>query len=139
MFRESSCSEAGDDCSLSTSSTAAHKFAYTSMITCPVCDARMRRLRHEWCFHCPGCGFLASNLRPHIGDGLDAGVVDEKQREHALVTLRRKNFERVLDRIDSLVKPSRRSLLEVGCAHGWFLDAAARRGYDVQGIEPEIG
>jgi SAM-dependent methyltransferase len=28
-------------------------------------------------------------------------------------------------------------LLDVGCAHGWFLDRAARDGYDTVGIEPD--
>jgi len=106
-------------------------------IACPVCDTPMHPLRHDWCFACTTCGFLASNLSPHVGDGQLADIVDEEQREIALVNLRKKNFERILDRIDSLTEPARRSLLEVGCAHGWFLDAAAKRGYDVHGIEPD--
>ncbi|HEY8622964.1 MAG TPA: class I SAM-dependent methyltransferase [Casimicrobiaceae bacterium] len=106
-------------------------------ISCSVCDTHMRPLRHEWCFACPVCGFLASNLSPHIGDGQVADVIDEEQREIALVSLRKKNFERILDRVDAMTDPSRRSLLEVGCAHGWFLDAAAKRGYEVHGIEPD--
>jgi SAM-dependent methyltransferase len=97
----------------------------------------MHPLRHDWCFVCPECGLLASNLSPHIGDGHVADIIDEEQREIAIVSLRTKNFGRILDRVDSLTDPSRRSLLEVGCAHGWFLDAAARRGYKVHGIEPD--
>lgn len=97
----------------------------------------MHRWRHDWCFVCPACGFLASNLSPHVSDGRLAEVIDEEQRESALVSLRKKNFERILDRIDSMTDRAGRSLLEVGCAHGWFLDAAAKRGYDVHGIEPD--
>jgi len=97
----------------------------------------MHRWRHDWCLVCPGCGFLASNLSPHVSDGRLAEVIDEEQRESALVSVRKKNFERVLDRIDSMTERTGRSLLEVGCAHGWFLDAAAKRGYDVHGIEPD--
>jgi SAM-dependent methyltransferase len=97
----------------------------------------MHSLRHDWCFACPVCGCLASNLRPHIGNGQVADIIDEKQREISLVSLRKKNFERILDRIDSMTDPARRSLLEVGCAHGWFLDAATKRGYDVHAIEPD--
>jgi SAM-dependent methyltransferase len=106
-------------------------------IACPVCDTPMHPLRHDWCFACTACGFLASNLSPHVGDGQLADIVDEERREIALVDLRKKNFQQILDRIDSLTEPARRSLLEVGCAHGWFLDAAAKRGYDVHGIEPD--
>ena len=109
----------------------------SSAISCSVCDTRMRPLRHDWCFACPVCGCLASNLSPNIGNGQVADIIDEKRREIALAGLRKKNFERILDRVDSMTDPSRRSLLEVGCAHGWFLDAAARRGYEVHGIEPD--
>jgi len=97
----------------------------------------MHPWRHDWCFLCGVCGFRASNLNPHIGEGQFANVIDEEQREIALASLRKKNFERILDRLDSMTHPARRSLLEVGCAHGWFLDAAARRSYDVHGIEPD--
>jgi SAM-dependent methyltransferase len=97
----------------------------------------MQPLRHDWCFACQGCGFLSSSLNPNIGDGPFADVIDEERRETALITLRKRNFGQVLDRIDSMTKPLRRSLLEVGSAHGWFLDAAALRGYTVQGIEPD--
>lgn len=97
----------------------------------------MRRWRHDWCFACPACGYLASDLTLHIDDGARSEALDEEHRELALVSLRRKNFERILDRIDSMTAPDRRSLLEVGCAHGWFLDAAAQRGYHVHGIEPD--
>lgn len=74
---------------------------------------------------------------PHIGDGHDSGALDEERRETALVALRKKNFERILDRLEPVTGSSRRALLEVGCAHGWFLDAAARRGYEVHGVEPD--
>jgi SAM-dependent methyltransferase len=97
----------------------------------------MHRWRHNWCFLCPICGFRASILNPHIGDRQLASVIDEERRENALASLRKKNFERILDRLDSMTHPAGRSLLEVGCAHGWFLDAAARRSYDVHGIEPD--
>ncbi len=74
---------------------------------------------------------------PHIGDAEHRGILDEQRRELALVTLRKKNFERILDRLDSVTGSTRQALLEVGSAHGWFLDAAARRGHDVHGIEPD--
>jgi SAM-dependent methyltransferase len=105
---------------------------------CAVCDSPMRKARHVWCFRCPMCGFLASTLAPHIGDGVAVNAVDETRREGALLRLRQKNFERILDLLDKHTQPPRRELLEVGCAHGWFLEAAERRGYSVQGIEPDV-
>jgi SAM-dependent methyltransferase len=91
----------------------------------------------DWCLSCRACGFLKSTLSPNIGDPSASRILDEERREIALVTLREKNFERILDRLASLARPSQRVLLEVGCAHGWFLDAATRRGYEAHGIEPD--
>jgi len=104
---------------------------------CAVCDSPMRKTRHVWCFRCPTCGFLASTLVPHIADGAATDAVDETRRQGALMRLRKRNFERILDALDRHAGAGRRELLEVGCAHGWFLEAAARRGYSVHGIEPD--
>lgn len=105
---------------------------------CDVCATILRETRHSWCLRCPGCGFLASTLSPHIGDGVAVDSVDETRRESALLRLRRKNFERILDLLDRHPRVAKGGeLLEIGCAHGWFLDAAARRGYHVHGIEPD--
>ena len=93
--------------------------------------------RAGWVLGCSGCGFLASTLRPNIGADAVARPIDEEDREGALAGLRRRNFERILDRLERLARPAGRTLLDVGCAHGWFLDAAARRGYAVHGLEPD--
>jgi SAM-dependent methyltransferase len=45
------------------------------------------------------------------------------------------NFKRLLTSIKSL-KPTCGHLLDVGCAHGWFLEAA-RNDFEVFGIEPD--
>jgi 2-polyprenyl-3-methyl-5-hydroxy-6-metoxy-1,4-benzoquinol methylase len=47
------------------------------------------------------------------------------------------NFERILDRMRLCLGERSGSLLEVGCAPGWFMDAARQRGYDVTGLEPD--
>ncbi len=98
----------------------------------------MKPGRKDWVFRCSGCGFLASTLAPGIGQ--DAAL-DETHRERALENLRRRNFEAVLDRIERFRGAGRGRVLDVGCAHGWFQDAAARRGYQAIGVEPdaEIG
>jgi 2-polyprenyl-3-methyl-5-hydroxy-6-metoxy-1,4-benzoquinol methylase len=104
---------------------------------CPVCNASMHEGAADWCLACRACGFQQSSLRSCIGDHIASGNFDEQMRAIGLATLRKKNFERILDRLASLAGPSQRALLEVGCAHGWFLDAAARRGYAAAGIEPD--
>lgn len=96
----------------------------------------MRGSRRDWVFTCPDCGYLASSLAANLS-AQATPQIDEGRREAALAELRRQNFERVLDHIGTIVGPGQRKLLDVGCGHGWFLDAAASRGFDVAGLEPD--
>lgn len=79
-----------------------------------------------WLFRCRDCGFLASNLQPGPGTGLVG-----------LEQLRRANAEMILDRIGQLAPLRGARILDVGCAKGWFLEAALRRGAAAHGIEPQ--
>ncbi len=92
--------------------------------------------RGYW-FACAACGFLASNLLPAIDSDTTRDAIDEARRRAALDSLRHAGFERVLDTLQDLPSPPGRRLLDVGCAHGWFLQAAARRGYLTLGLEPD--
>ncbi len=93
---------------------------------CPVCGQGF--VQHKsWLVRCAACGFLASTLAPGAGTGIEG-----------LDALRRANFENVLDRLEQHRKLAGLRLLEVGCSTGLFLEVAARRGADVQGIEPEL-
>lgn len=53
-----------------------------------------------------------------------------------LEALRRRNFRRMCDWLEQRWVLSGRSVLEVGCAEGWFLEEAVRRGMVVKAIEP---
>lgn len=70
---------------------------------------------------------MASSLAAGPGTGIEG-----------LEVLRRSNFEILARRIDSAAPLPGKKLLEVGSAKGWFLEAAARRGAAVRGIEPEV-
>jgi SAM-dependent methyltransferase len=63
--------------------------------------------------------------------------VSEGQREAALEPLRRANFETILEILARRGPLAGLRLLEVGSAHGWFLEAAAARGMRVLGVEPD--
>src|SRR5262249_33248488 len=92
---------------------------------CEACGDRMRRAG-AWVVACPSCGFLASTLTPGIGTGVDG-----------LEALRRRNYERMLDRIERLRPLKGARVLEVGSQWAWFPAAAERRGASTHGIDPE--
>ncbi len=95
------------------------------ILHCPICSNAMAAVK-SWLYRYNDCGFLQSNLRP----GADTGI-------EGLEDLRRANFEQLLDQMRRFDPPAGRTLLEVGCAKGWFLEAATARGFTVFGLEPE--
>jgi SAM-dependent methyltransferase len=80
-------------------------------------------------------------LEPAIAQGTAAVSLDEDRRETALSGLRHENFRRLLAHLGMLLDPAGCAILDVGCAHGWFLEQAAEAGFRTLGIEPdaEIG
>lgn len=93
---------------------------------CIVCDERMSEVQ-SWLYSCPRCGFFASNLTAGGGRGIEG-----------LEGLRRRNFESLCDWLSERYALVGKKLLEVGCAEGWFLEEASRRGMIVSAIEPSI-
>jgi len=68
-----------------------------------------------------------------------AEVLDEAMREEGLGHLRQQNFQALEADLAARVTAAadaRPSLLDVGCAHGWFLEAG-RDDFVVTGIEPD--
>jgi 2-polyprenyl-3-methyl-5-hydroxy-6-metoxy-1,4-benzoquinol methylase len=88
---------------------------------------------------CPRCGYMSSVLQASIRADTGPRAIDEAARVHALGAIRRANFDRILDVIERLRPGQRGRVLDVGAGYGWFLDAAASRGYEVTGIEPDRG
>ena len=91
---------------------------------CFLCGAKMKA-RRIWLFNCPSCGIESSNLKAGSGRGIGG-----------LESLRRHNFSAMMDRIEKHYSLSNKSVLEVGCAEGWFLEEARARGLRVIAIEP---
>lgn len=103
---------------------------------CVVCDSRMRAGLASWHFICASCGYEGTTLAPRINDQAAYGMLNEAAREQGLKDLRAENFRVILQAIRRLVDPVNKSLLDVGSAHGWFLQAAAP-SFVVTGIEPD--
>jgi SAM-dependent methyltransferase len=101
---------------------------------CSVCNTAMVSDLVPATFRCPACGFLASKLPVRINA---VQRIDEDARERALKGIRLSNFEQLLTECADLL-PRGGRLLDVGCAHGWFMEAATARGITCVGIEPDL-
>jgi len=101
---------------------------------CSVCNTAMVSDLVLATFRCPACGFLASKLPVRINA---VQRIDEDARERALKGIRLSNFEQLLTECADLL-PRGGRLLDVGCAHGWFMEAATARGITCVGIEPDL-
>jgi SAM-dependent methyltransferase len=93
----------------------------------------------EWHRVCDGCTYEGSTLSVHIDTQGVAEVVDEARREEGLGHLRQQNFQ-VLAADLIARKPAgangRPTMLDVGCAHGWFMEAVQGH-FLATGIEPD--
>ena len=103
---------------------------------CVVCASPIRTAQAPWSACCPLCGTWASDLEPAINRSTQH-VVDEDVRAVGLETLRRRNYERIVSLIGARRSLRGARLLDVGCAHGWFLDAARETGAVAIGVEPD--
>lgn len=103
---------------------------------CINCQGRPRPHLTEWLFRCPACGLQTSLLAEprHNGETL-IGWTSESER--SMSPLRRANAERTLDAVATNGALASVRLLDIGCAAGWFLEAARARGMSVIGIEPD--
>lgn len=106
-----------------------------SIKNCPVCQGELSGSLLAWHFSCVGCAYEKSSLTPVINQQTAHRAIDETARETGLRELRVSNFRKLLGVLRQL-KPDGGRLLDVGCAHGWFIEAAADT-FDAVGIEPD--
>ncbi len=109
-------------------------------MTQPVCDVcrggDLASYRHAWLRRCRGCGALASDLPVAIPGEAGGSALDEVLRETGLEAVRTANNARLLEALQALSPPGAR-LLDVGCGPGFLLTAAAARGFEPLGLEPD--
>lgn len=107
---------------------------------CPVCGGDLLPEIAPWHLVCVGCRYEGSSLQPSIVARNSDVELDEGSRETALRPLRQQNFQVIAAELASMIGDSsadvRPTLLDVGCAHGWFIEACNRH-FDVTGIEPD--
>jgi len=113
--------------------------------TCPVCGSQKINYyleKNSFKYNkCDDCNLvflekIPEDLEKYYSEGyftgdleLDGYVDYESEKE-----LTRVSFEKYLDFIENHIKEKNR-LLEVGCATGYFLDLAKKRGWNTKGVD----
>lgn len=105
-------------------------------MACVVCGKSTDTGLAPWHQTCGACGYESAALQPTINDGAAHQQVDEADREAGLKGIRQQNFEVIVNYAARFAPPAATALLDVGAAHGWFLEAAAPR-FGVLGLEPD--
>ncbi|MDA8130793.1 MAG: class I SAM-dependent methyltransferase [Elusimicrobia bacterium] len=100
------------------------------MSACPVCGGAAGEYLHGL-ESCGACGLAFANEK-YLGAPVYApGIEDD-----IYVSAKERLFEEALDRLEEL-RPAKGALLDVGCAGGELLKAAAARGWRASGVEPD--
>lgn len=118
----------------------------TEVRSCEVCGsavhARLYELRGIPVVQCGTCGlvFVGKSLKPEELIALydESYYEDSDQPGYAgygEAEGRKRHHDRsLLKELEAIVPPG--DILELGCAYGYFLDEARRRGWRVRGVEP---
>ena len=108
------------------------------MISCPVCDGShcppAFRVNEHDLFRCGNCGTVFVHPPP-----TSAQLTELYGREDYYDGARRQEARlrtEALDRARRLKHSGARSVLDVGCAAGYFLDAGRELGLEMSGVEP---
>jgi 2-polyprenyl-3-methyl-5-hydroxy-6-metoxy-1,4-benzoquinol methylase len=104
-------------------------------MVCIVCGAVQTPGLANWHATCPSCAYESGALSVAINQQA-ADQVDEREREEGLKALRQENFAEIVGYACQFAPAGARTLLDVGSAHGWFLEAA-RDSFEVLGVEPD--
>lgn len=100
---------------------------------CIVCKSNMHIRLKPWHTICASCGYENGDFQVAIND--TSKNINEDDREIALKDLRQSNFS-VIAKFLAAQFPKGARLLDVGCAHGWFLEETQAH-FNVLGIEPD--
>jgi 2-polyprenyl-3-methyl-5-hydroxy-6-metoxy-1,4-benzoquinol methylase len=103
--------------------------------TCPICNSTTSAGLTSWHRRCLNCRYEKAHLTVSINDQAISSNIDEPARAAVLEALRRENFGQILRAISGY-KPHGGKLLDVGAAHGWFLELVGTK-FDALGLEPD--
>ncbi len=99
-------------------------------MTCIICYAPLKTGLSGWHRTCPGCAYEgAAHASTHA-------VAEDGLPEASQNALRQENCRTIVALTRQFAAPRANTLLDVGSAQGWFLEAASR-AFDVLGVEPD--
>lgn len=104
-------------------------------MACIVCGSSKVAGLAGWHAVCPACSYESAALTGAINEH-SGPEVNEAEREAGLKALRLENFRTIVRYAKRHAPAKGRRLLDVGSAHGWFLESA-RDDFDVLGVEPD--
>jgi SAM-dependent methyltransferase len=105
-------------------------------MVCIICGGQQAPGLASWHATCPACAYESSSLEGAINQQDAHAALNEDQREAGLKSLRLENFAEIVTYARRFAPRGANKLLDVGSAHGWFLETA-RGSFDVLGIEPD--
>jgi SAM-dependent methyltransferase len=105
-------------------------------MACIVCGGEQARGLAAWHATCPSCAYESATFQGAINQQQVGNPINETQREAGLKALRLQNFRVIVELARRHAAPGATKLLDVGSAHGWFLETA-RDYFQVLGIEPD--
>jgi 2-polyprenyl-3-methyl-5-hydroxy-6-metoxy-1,4-benzoquinol methylase len=105
-------------------------------MACIVCGTKQAPGLARWHATCPSCAYESATLEAAINQQQAHGSLNEQAREAGLKALRLENFAQIVQLARRFAPAGSSRLLDVGSAHGWFLEAA-RGSFEVLGIEPD--
>ncbi|MGE3974332.1 MAG: class I SAM-dependent methyltransferase [Bdellovibrionales bacterium] len=106
-------------------------------LSCVVCGHAPKTQHVPWVSKCPQCEVFRSTLWNEAVWEEKSSDLDEAQRFQAIGELRKTYARNILNIVNEITPLKGKSLLDVGCGYGWFLEAS--KGYSLlpTGIEPE--
>jgi 2-polyprenyl-3-methyl-5-hydroxy-6-metoxy-1,4-benzoquinol methylase len=105
-------------------------------MACIVCGGEQARGLASWHVTCPSCAYESAAFEVAINQQQVGNPINETEREAGLKALRLQNSRVIVESARRHAPPGATKLLDVGSAHGWFLETA-RDYFQVLGIEPD--
>jgi 2-polyprenyl-3-methyl-5-hydroxy-6-metoxy-1,4-benzoquinol methylase len=106
-------------------------------MVCIVCGTPKAAGLADWHSTCVSCAYESGALEGGINEQEHMARLDENERETGLKALRLENFREIVAYARQFAAPGATRLLDVGSAHGWFLEMAGDH-FDVLGVEPDV-